>query len=575
MRRCTIISVFVGLICGAMLLTTILMSMQLRPLKRQVVYPPIPPTPAPTTVFTTTSTTTTSFNLTAAPTLAPTTAAPTFAPLAVVCPPDVNIILGSSLELQATGYAFASGGDIPACGAPVVYFSDQVAGIVARSPSFNASNLVAQNDTVIPALNISAVSSAASWMNPGVYILATETSGMQQYQDSYGNTFSFGNSQGSVYWDGDAFRFVIIENGANNVVYIHVNSTALGMGGWDTRVFNITGSNPQLGIWPQAYAIAVSAATNNMCVVDRLALLAGATYPDYFCATSILGPLAGFSASRQSWTPLGTSFVSNVTSEVESAGTSSVGAVFMRHHDDELHNGATTPLYDWIDIDHWTNINFTTHDFVSLRYTVSISDFDSSPFSISTPDPLVLLDSRRENIMPRLQFWNNRVVAVFASNSNNGISNVRWVELVWQSPTILLAARFVLKQQGTISSNSNRNNWLPTAAFDWYSGTIVVSYNGADNSTIWPSMYASSRLLNDPLNGMRNEILIYPGSAPLNDNIWASMSPLSPRNLLYSSGVTSSHVAKVLHLTGEIIARTFTGENQCNLTTCIQVITQE
>lgn len=577
MRRCTFITVFVGLMCGAMLLTTIVMSMQLRPLKRQVVYPPIPPTPAPTTVFTTTSTTTTSFNLTAAPTLAPTTAAPTFAPLAVACPPDVNIILGSSLELQTTGYAFASGGDVPACGAPVVYFSDQVAGIVARSPSFNASNLVAQNDTVIAALNISAVSSAVSWSNPGVYILATSIgmSGTQQYQDSYGNTFSFGNSQGSVYWDGDAFRFVIIENGANNVVYIHVNTTELGMGGWDTRIFNITGSNPQLGIWPQAYAIAVSAATNNMCVVDRLALLAGAAYPDYFCATSILGSLAGFSASSQSWTPMGTLFVSNVTSEVESAGTNSVGAVFMRHHDDELHNGANTPLYDWIDVDHWTNINFTTHDFVSLRYTISIDDFDSSFFSISTPNPLVVLDPKRENIMPRLQFWNNRAVAVFVSNSN-GISNVKWVEMVWQSPSILLAARFILKQQGTIAS-INRHNWLPTAAFDWYSGTVVVGYTGADNSTIWPSMYASSRLLNDPLNGMRNEILVYTGSAPgeMVDNLWGSMAPISPRNLLYSTSITFSHVAKVLHLTGEIIARTFTGENQCNLTTCIQVITQE
>jgi len=214
-------------------------------------------------------------------------------------------------------------------------------------------------------------------------------------------------------------------------------------------LFNITGDNPQLGIWPQAYAIAVAAATNNMCVVDRLAFLAGASYPDYFCATSILGSLAGFSTSIQSWTPVGTTFVSNVTSEVESAGTSSVGALFMRHHDDELHNGASTPLYDWIDVDHWTNINFTTRDFISLRYTISITDFDSTP--------LVDFDNKRENIMPRFHFWNNRLIAVFSSRTSNGLSDVRWVELVWQSPTILLAARFIINQQGSIAT-ANRHN---------------------------------------------------------------------------------------------------------------------
>jgi hypothetical protein len=225
MRRITFITVFVGIMCGAILLTSIVLSMQLRPLKKQVIYPPVLITPAPTSPPTTTTTTTTVFNTTTTTTSAPTTAAPTFAPLTVVCPPDVSIILGSSLALQTTGYAFVSGGDVPACGAPVVYASDQ------SSLPFNVSNLVAQNDTVVSVLNSTAPFSAASWGNPGVYVLATEISGITQYQDSYGNIFSFGNSQGSVHWDGDVFRFVIIEKGSN-VIYLHVNSTVLGGGGY-------------------------------------------------------------------------------------------------------------------------------------------------------------------------------------------------------------------------------------------------------------------------------------------------------------------------------------------------------
>jgi hypothetical protein len=269
-------------------------------------------------------------------------------------------------------------------------------------------------------------------------------------------------------------------------------------------------------------------------------------------------------------------YVDNVLAEIESAGTNTIGAVFMRHHDDELHNGASTPSFDWIQVEHWTNINFTTRDYVALRYTISITDFDSTYVPIQTPGG-VLLDPRRENVMPRLMFQtqHNLTTAVFTAQGQ-----VVWVELKWQTPTNILAARFVLSQQNrTQAGPLGLQRWLPTAMTDTY-GTLVIGYNAANNDTVWPSMYAASRLMNDPQNRLREEVSVYEGtSSPFGSEEWgpwASLSSVVPREFLFSGQVSQGlHVARRLRITGNIIERTFFGENQCNITTCIQIIIEQ
>jgi hypothetical protein len=567
MRRFNVITLFVGLMCGLIFITSLVMSLTWRPLKRQIIYPALPPTAAPTTTVTSTTTSTTTTTVLSTTTPAPTTPAPTFAPLTIVCPPDINITLGSSLDLTATGYPVVSGGDIVNCGEPVAFFSEVPVGIVARSPSFSDANIVpgSFNTTAIVSLNASYVSSAIA-SDDATILFAT----ISQYP------FSLNGTQGSVYWDGSANRFLILENGDSGVVFLHLNNT-LASNGWDTLVFNISGNNPQLGVWPRAYVITVAAPTNNMCVVDRLSVLVGDIAPLYFCDTSILGSLGGFASDRQAWTPLGSTFVDDVLLEIESAGTNTIGAVFMRHHDDELHDGASTPLFDWLDIEQWTNINFTTKDYISLRYTVSVNDFDSSPFVISTPDiGGVVLDARLENIMPRLIFQtqHNKTAVVFTSAP--GV--VRWIELKWQTPTNLLAARFILSQENKTSTIDGFTRWLPTALVDAH-GTTVIGYNLCDNSTVWPSMYAASRLMNDPPTGLRQEVLVYQGTGPIivpstgEWGPWATLSSTVPREFLYSGQVSQGlHVRRKLRITGNIIERTFTGANQCNETSCVQTI---
>lgn len=575
MRRFTVVTLFVAVLCGLIFIASLIMSLRWRPLKKQVIYPALPPTPAPTTT-TTTTTTTILITTTPAPTTPPpTTAPPTFAPLTLVCPPDINITLGSSLELTATGYPDVSGGDIVNCGAPVAFFSDAAVGIVARSPSFADANLVPTsfNTTALVSPNASYISSAIA-SDDATILSATES--VFEFFSPSGSPFSLNGTQGSVYWDGSAQRFLILETGPVGPVstlFLHLNNSL----GWDTLVFNISGTNPQLGVWPRAYVITVAAASNNMCVIDRLAVLAGDPDPDYFCGTSILGSLAGFSVDRQSWTPLGSTYVNDVIPEIESAGTNSIGAVFMRHHDDELHDGASTPLYDWLDIEQWTNINFTTHDYISLRYTVSVNDFDSSSFAVTPPDATPI-DPWRENIMPKLVFQtqHNKTAVVFTTRGAGGEPQIRWIELKWQTPTLLLAARFILSQENKTAADG-LERWLPTAIVDAY-GNTVIGYNLCDNATIWPSMYATSRLMNDPPTGLRQEVLVYEGTPLLSAGEWgpwASLSSAVPREFLYSGQVSQGlHVARKIRMTGDIIERTFTGANQCEEITCVQTIVE-
>lgn len=586
MRRVTIVTLFVAFICVAILVTAFTMSMKLRPLKRQVVYAPPPPTAAPTRAPTEAPTSDPpTAGPTASPTAAPTTPPPTFAPLGIVCPPDINITLGSSLSLEACGFPTASGGDVTNCGEAVAFYSDEAVGIVARSPSFNNANIVLES-----VIGTSYTSLALA--SDGVYYLASQEVDVSTlYNDSNGVTFYLNGTQGSVHWDADAYRFVVVENGGGQV-YVHLNTTASAPLSWETFVFSdVSGQNPTLAIWPQAYVVGIAAATNNLCVLNRLEMLntslitdVNATGPAHFCATSITPALAGYptsSVNRTSWTPLGTRSVSTVSAEVESAGTGSVGAVWMRHHDDELHDGANTPLFDWIDVEHWTNINWTTRDYISLRYAISVNDFDSSYADcptpnecIPTPVPGVYLDAMRENIMPNLHFYSSpqggRVTASYVSHANGrDVARVQWVEMQWQSPTNLLAARFILSQQDAITRNGadGVHRWLPTAHMDAY-GTTVVAYRVSSNETGSMGVRASSRLLNDPVGsvGMRDEVVLVENSQ------WSTFTTLDsavPRNFTYSGGVAR------MRITGNVIHRTFTGANNCNQTTCVQVIVEQ
>jgi hypothetical protein len=402
--------------------------------------------------------------------------------------------------------------------------------------------------------------------------------------------------EATVTWDNAAQRWLITERAAAaNALCLYLSSSADALAPWQGYVFNlaagITPSYVQLGIWPLAYTLSLNASNApNLCVLDRVALLGGDPAPALVCGESISGPLSGFTA-LQSWTPLsveGDALLPD--SATASAGTNSVAGLWMRQHDDELHDAASTPTADWLDIEHWTSINFTLATWIPLRYVITVDDFDSSFAACESEIACIPLpggtqaDPVRQVIMHRLVFRNQQAWGSFVSNANGvDVAHVRWFQLVWAKPTPTASAQWLLAQEGNTRTDDGIHRWLSSVAVD-SQGTAVLGYNGA-NATLPAQMMAASRLANDPLNGLRSDALIAPGLMELvygypNNTQWGSFASISTlpgtaRSFFFHGQVQSSIIqmyAFLLRIRGETITRLWTAEDLCSNVSCTQII---
>lgn len=414
---------------------------------------------------------------------------------------------------------------------------------------------------------------------------------------------------GNVMWDHNAGRWILMEaagapvNGTYYLcLYVSNTDNPLGMyTSFEISFGNIEPKMPTLGIWTRAYVLTINSTIENCCVIDREALLMEATFSG-FCATPLSGLLSGFS-SIQAWTPMTVEGNSPMPPlATENGNGQGIGAVFMRHHDDELHDGASTPFFDAIDVEHWSSINFTAQSYLALRYQVTVQDFDSSSGACPSPDACVptppgsttFLNPNRETIMHRLAYRNRgpmkeTAVVVFTSHANGvNATRIKWVQLLWQSPSLTFAPVWVNSQEGVIHKEDGLHRWNPSAATD-ENGTIALVYNVA-NATVQPSLAGTYRLASDPMSQFRGEFVSFNGSAtsvvaPATSE-WGRFASVSSwpgaARWFYvhapyipdDSGRWTS-VSYRLRIKGETVERTFVGEDGCNQTTCVQTIVLE
>jgi hypothetical protein len=392
-------------------------------------------------------------------------------------------------------------------------------------------------------------------------------------------------TQPSVTWDEDAQRWILLERSGLSGLCLYLSSTSNALSGWEGYFLQTTVDqleNPRLGVWRDTYALAFGAVGENICAINRVQMLA-ATPPQAFCSASVLGPLTGFNLTRQSWTPVtveGSASLPPIT--IASSNTDSLGVLFLRHHDDELHDSFDTPLFDFLEIEHWTNINFDNATFLGLNYVVSTSDFDSSGCTngdACIQTPTTTLDAMSENVMHRASYRSGLIVGSFTSNPGNG-ARIRWFELIWAKPLILLAERFVLRQEGDVGGDDGNARWLPTIALDSFNNT-VLAYSITNNATLYPSIAVTTRLYNDPFNGMRNETVLIDGSSLSSSTpAWGGIASLSswpghPREYylthLVANGDWEQQDVRI-RMQGETIQRIWTAEDSCNQTECVQQI---
>jgi hypothetical protein len=528
------------------------------------------PTLAPqnTTASTTSSTATTSTSTTtttvAATNASTTTAVPTTAaivPLGITCPPDALAALGSALTVGETGNGVASPTTQPGCGSPVVFYADYNATYPALN--FERYGVIFQDDVNLVVSSAVGAEHVLVITGDNVAHLLLEPSGALVDAAALAGNCSGTNVDAA--WDADAQLWVVVDARPwDNTLCIHVGNFSEGNMTWALHTLVVpppfVAETPLLGVWPGAYAIGVG--NGGMCVVDR-DTLGGA-----FCAASISAPLAGFSSAFRQWAPLGAHGPLPPSSVASPGGSPLASALFVRHRDDELHSGAVTPGTDFLDIDHWTSINFTAATYDSLRYSILMSDFDSSfaGCASETGDCGWGQPPLRHALRVSYRTLENvhRVAGAFTSHANGAsTARVRWFELRWGEPAPLLAERWLLSQEGTLGGDG-LHRWAGGASVD-RQGTLLVAYH--TNET---QLEVTWRLRSDPPNTMRTPESLSTGTLaslarPVRVDAYVERD-------FYISALDSVVVA--LRVGTEYISRLFTAQDTCtNLAQCTQNIT--
>lgn len=404
-----------------------------------------------------------------------------------------------------------------------------------------------------------------------------------------------------ILWDHNATRWILVETQMNSTDYflcLYISTTDDPLGMYTSLQVLMSAPllpmSPRMGIWGQAYLLTLDSAGSNCCVIDR-ALLLQSTVFSGFCAAPTSGNLAGFTV--QEWAPASVEGNSPMPSAaVLNANGVGVGALFFRHRDDELHNGASTPLFDIIDVEHWSQINFVAQTYIPVRYAINVADFDSSFAScaaenscIPRPNGNAPFDPDRARIMDVAAYRNRGVgresiLLSFVSHAN-GIneSRIRWLELSWQQPVITFAPRWVNVQEGELSDPS-LHYWNPSMAMD-EAGTIAMVYNFG-NATIGASLAAVYRVQSDPLDEMRMPVVSFVDEtvsfAPSASSDWGPYTSLHSwpggSRWFYVSAPYADEWKSVsyrLLINGEVVARTFQAQDACNTTQCTQYIQLE
>lgn len=600
------------------------------------------PTSAPPTGPPTTAPPPTSASVpptTASPTGAPTTGAPTFAALAMTCPADLTVTLGSSLELTYTGGSpVVTGG----CSTPVLQYQDVIAGAgipsIARSPSQPLANLFLWATQQAPG-GPGPVQGAQVSVSPTHLVWTTQWEGLGAQasvvdrllpgtvlSSFFLNTLPNVNAscsvpaadaQATVLWDAEANRWIAaqwanstIDGGSLLCLYLSWTSNPAGPYEGFSSWFPQQSARFQLGVWGRTYAItrsqeAMPMAMRPLCVVDREAFLTfnatldpNATEPGVFCdapLNAVAHPGWG------GWSPVHADSERPGADSAESAGAGTAGAVFLRPIDDEYQLGSMmTPNTDYIEVEHWYNLNWTTQTHGTVRYRLSVADFSQQPGTLCgdtcVPTPTgTRLNAQMGSLMPRPTYrriaatGQESVVLVWTSHSNDvNVTRFYWAELRWQTPTTQQQEPvWIPYQQGVSPVDDGIHRFLPSACMD-ANGTVAIGYSVSSNTSVYPGLWATSRLGNDALGTLRQSIMLHEGAlgsiiSPA-DPAWGpawnmACDPGVGRWFYFSGAVSDLATVRVTHLDrlrvlGEIVERHWRADDYCgNQVNCTQYIT--
>lgn len=339
-------------------------------------------------------------------------------------------------------------------------------------------------------------------------------------------------------WDVQAHRWVLTQNvfASPYAVCLAISTTDDANGTYYLYQFSIPGDGfpdyPKWGIWPTDYGQAFNDfgpggsgfIGPQVCVYNRAKLLAGDPTAEQICHQ--------YTSSEDSLLPADQDSPTNPPSGEDHFFIGSVGDVDNAHL--SLYSAHINNLNDWSQ-----GATFTGDNNSQL---LSIAPFnpacnggyggDCVPQK-SIPD---LLESLSGRLMYRFAYWADGTKdqtweTLFDVAASGGQDGERWMEIAAPGSKVAVTSLKVY-QQGTYAPNGNWR-WMGSIARDKM-GNIAMGYSESCGDTcpggtaMYPSIFVTGRLTNDPLGTMRSEVQVVggTGSQPGTANRWGDYSSM-------------------------------------------------
>jgi hypothetical protein len=315
-----------------------------------------------------------------------------------------------------------------------------------------------------------------------------------------------------ILWDKIARRWLVeqLEYFSSNQVCIAVSATDDATGKYNLYAFDFNGlpDYPKLGVWRDAYYLAVNNGAGQACALDRAAMLEGKT------ATMICFPpsFADFAY---------------LPSDIDGPTPPPVGAP---NHYVELGNSNTTlKEYDFhVDFAHPKKSTFKGPHTITVPVYTQICGGGGGA-CIPEPKNGGLLDANGDRMMYRNAYRNfgdhESLVfshAVAPGGKSKAVSAMRWYELR-STPS---GGKFSLYQAGTFQ-NTTDNFWEGSVAMD-KAGDIALGFSVDNGTNLAPSIWVTGRVPTDPKGKMGSPIVLHKGTQVQgSSNRWGDYSSMS------------------------------------------------
>jgi len=326
-----------------------------------------------------------------------------------------------------------------------------------------------------------------------------------------------------ILWDKMAQRWLVEQleyfTANQNLVCVAVSTTSDATGTYNRYAFSFTSNlpdYPKIGVWPDAYYLAVNAFGGNG------SFFSGATP----CALDRNAMLAGTSAAMICFAP-NTNNLGFLPSDLDGATAPPSGAP---NHFVELGNN-TTSLNEFdfhVDFVTPSNSTFTGPHAITVPNFVLLCGGGGGA-CIKQPSPGSLLDALGDRLMYRLAYRNfgdheAMVVnhSVQPNSPSTASSATRWYELRATPP----GSAWTLFQAGSLQ-DSKISVWMGSIAMDKM-GDIALGVSAVSSTTVKPSIAYTGRVPSDAPNMMEAPRLVVAGTGVQSgSNRWGDYSSMS------------------------------------------------